>query len=50
MPYYQQFGWKEGDIPNAEMYYKHCISLPMFPTLTEDEQNFVIEKVLSFLK
>jgi len=29
MPYYRQFGWKEGDMPNAENYYKDCISLPM---------------------
>jgi len=48
MPYYRQFGWKEGDLPNAEIYYKHCISLPMFPTLTNDEQSFVIEKINSF--
>ena len=27
MPYYQEFGWKEGDFPHAENYYKHCISL-----------------------
>lgn len=45
MPYYKQFGWKEGDMPNAEQYYKNCISLPMYPTLTNEEQNFVIEKV-----
>ena len=32
----------------AENYYKHCISLPMYPTLTEEEQGFVIEKVLNF--
>ena len=50
MPYYRDLGWNEGDMSNAEMYYKHCISLPMFPRLTEEEQNFVIEKVLSFLK
>ncbi|GHA30205.1 UDP-4-amino-4,6-dideoxy-N-acetyl-beta-L-altrosamine transaminase [Salinimicrobium marinum] len=48
MPYYRQFGWKEGDLPNSEEYYKHCISLPMFPTLTNDEQSFVIEKINSF--
>jgi UDP-4-amino-4,6-dideoxy-N-acetyl-beta-L-altrosamine transaminase len=48
MPYYRQFGWKEGDMPQAENYYKHCISLPMFPTLSEDEQNFVINLVTSF--
>jgi hypothetical protein len=48
MPYYREFGWKEGDMPNAENYYKHCISLPMFPTLTDEEQSFVIEKINEF--
>lgn len=45
MPYYRQFGWKEGDKPNAETYYKHCISLPMYPTLSEQEQQFVIDSI-----
>lgn len=45
MPYYQGLGSKPGDFPKAEKYYQHCISLPMFPTLTEDEQAFVIQKV-----
>lgn len=48
MPYYRKFGWKEGDMPNAENYYHHCISLPMYPTLTNEEQSFVIEKVNMF--
>jgi UDP-4-amino-4,6-dideoxy-N-acetyl-beta-L-altrosamine transaminase len=48
MPYYKKFGWKEGDFPNAESYYKCCISLPMYPTLTIDEQLFVINKIISF--
>lgn len=48
MPYYRQFGWKEGDMPCAENYYKHCISLPMFPTLTDKEQQFVIQTVEKF--
>jgi len=48
MPYYRDFGWKEGDMPNAEMYYKHCMSLPMYPTLTEKEQDFVIDTIHSF--
>lgn len=46
MPYYRQFGWKEGSLPVVEDYYKHCISLPMFPALTEAEQQYVIDKVL----
>lgn len=49
MPYYKQFGWKEGDFPYAENYYKHCISLPMYPTLTKDEQDYVISKVVEFV-
>lgn len=48
MPYYRQFRWKEGDLPNAEEYYKRCISLPMYPTLTNEEQDFVIEKINEF--
>jgi UDP-4-amino-4,6-dideoxy-N-acetyl-beta-L-altrosamine transaminase len=48
MPYYKQFGWKEGDFPNAENYYKHCISLPMYPTLTTEEQAYVINEINAF--
>lgn len=50
MPYYKQFGWKDGDMPVAEDYYSKCLALPMFPSLTGDEQNWVIEKVLEFVK
>ena len=48
MPYYKAFGWKEGDMPNAENYYKNCISLPIYPTLTDEEQQFVIDKIFTF--
>jgi len=48
MPYYKAFGWKEGDMPNAEAYYKECLSLPMYPTLGDDEQKYVIDKINEF--
>lgn len=48
MPYYRQFGWKEGDLPNAEHYYEGCLSLPMYPTLTNDEQDYVIKSIKKF--
>lgn len=48
MPYYKKFRWKEGDFPNAENYYKRCLSLPMYPTLTNEEQEFVIETINKF--
>ena len=49
MPYYKNKGWKNGDFPISENYYKHCISLPIFPDLTEKDQAFVINKVLEFI-
>ena len=49
LPYYKEIGYEHADLSNAEDYYRHCISLPMFPTLTEEEQNYVIKKVLAFI-
>ncbi len=49
MPYYKQFGWKEGDFANAEKYYRQCLSIPMFPSLKDAEQKHIIEKVKNFL-
>jgi dTDP-4-amino-4,6-dideoxygalactose transaminase len=48
MPYYREQGWQEGDMPNAEQYYRGCISLPMYPTLSEAEQSFVINTIFEF--
>lgn len=50
MPYYKQLGWKEGDMPNAEHYYNKCLSLPMYPTLSVDEQDYVINSIVKYLK
>jgi len=50
MPYYRQYGWNKGDMPVAEAYYEHCLSLPMYPTLTDEEQQYVIEQVKNFVK
>ncbi|OIO01412.1 MAG: UDP-4-amino-4,6-dideoxy-N-acetyl-beta-L-altrosamine transaminase [Desulfovibrionaceae bacterium CG1_02_65_16] len=41
-PYYAGMGFKPGDFPEAMRYYEEAISLPMFPKLTEAEQDFVI--------
>ena len=48
MPYYRQFGWKEGDLPHAENYYRSCMSLPMYPTLTNEEQKYVIDSISEY--
>lgn len=49
-PYYQQMGFKQGDFPASEQYYREAVSIPMYPSLTDEEQNFVvqcIEKAIS---
>lgn len=50
MPYYQSLGYKKGDFPNAEAYYSKCLSLPMYPTLTEAEQENVIAEIFNFFE
>jgi len=49
LPYYKKIGYEGSDLINAENYYSKCISLPMYPTLSNEEQNFVIDQVLKFI-
>ena len=41
-PFYQKFGFREGSFPCAEGYYRHTISLPLFHTMTFDQQDQVV--------
>ena len=42
---YEYLGWKDGDLPLTEKYSNEVFSLPMYPTLTCDEQTKVINSV-----
>ena len=42
-PYYQALGFQPDDFPNAMAYYGEAISLPMFPTMTDAQQNEVVQ-------
>lgn len=48
MSYYTKIGYEGADLKNSENYYARCLSLPMYPTLTEEEQDYVIENVLKY--
>lgn len=48
MPYYLKSGSKKGDCPVAEKYYEECLSLPMFPGLSDSDQEYVIKTILNF--
>ncbi|WP_420234155.1 UDP-4-amino-4,6-dideoxy-N-acetyl-beta-L-altrosamine transaminase [Pseudomonas sp. ABY48] len=41
-PYYQRMGFEVGNYPLAESYYSEAISLPMFQTMSEEQQDTVI--------
>ncbi|AKJ26827.1 UDP-4-amino-4,6-dideoxy-N-acetyl-beta-L-altrosamine transaminase [Caldimonas brevitalea] len=41
-PYYQRLGFHPGQFPESERYYAEAISLPMYPTLTEAQQDQVV--------
>lgn len=44
-PYYQQLGYKKGLCPNAEWLYERILTLPLFPKMTNDEVDFVIDVI-----
>lgn len=44
-PYYEGLGFKSGYCPEAERYYVETISLPMYPSLTEGQQDHVIHRL-----
>ena len=41
-PYYKDEGFKQGDFPKAENYYKNVISIPLFQSLTKQMQDEVV--------
>lgn len=44
-PYYQQLGYRKGICPNAEKLYEEMITLPLFPAMSIEDVNSVIEAV-----
>lgn len=48
MPYYRAMGWHEGQRPFSEAYYQKCLSLPMYPTLSDAELEYVTSTILAY--
>lgn len=48
--YRKSYGYKEGDLPQTEIFSKKVLTLPMFPSLTRKEVNFIIESISTFLR
>ncbi len=49
-PYYEKMGFREGDFPESERYYREAISLPMFHTMSTDQQDEVVRVLSEVLK
>lgn len=48
-PYYQMnYGYREGDFPNAEQYYRSEVSIPMYHGMEDDDISYVIDKIISY--
>ena len=48
-PYYEQFGFKHGDFPNSESYYKNTLSLPLFHLMSLEQQNITVRAITEVL-
>ena len=48
-PYYQNLGFKWGDFPSSEGYYKSAISIPLYYGLSKEDQNRVVDKLREIL-
>lgn len=44
-PYYREFGFAEGDYSEAERYFSEAITLPLFPDLTDEQQDYVVDQL-----
>ena len=49
-PYYQELGYKKGLCPNAEEVYKGIMSIPLYPSLTEEETEYVVEVIKTIVE
>lgn len=48
-PFYKNLGFQVGYCPNSENYFQSTISLPLHPALSQQEQNYIIEKLIAGL-
>jgi dTDP-4-amino-4,6-dideoxygalactose transaminase len=48
-PYYANLGFKAGDFPCAESFYRNALTIPLFPAMSADEQSSVIQALREVL-
>jgi dTDP-4-amino-4,6-dideoxygalactose transaminase len=48
-PYYKSLGYGNENTPIMDKYYKECLSLPIYPLLTKEEQEYIIKSLFEIL-
>lgn len=48
-PYYENMGFQRSQFPNSVSYYENAISIPLFPAMTDAQQDFVVETILQLV-
>lgn len=50
-PYYRErYGWKPTDYPKSWAYYQTCLSIPLYPSMTDEQQSLVIDQIRAFFQ
>lgn len=49
-PYYQNLGFKYGDFPVSEKYYEEAFTLPLYYSLTDEQQEYIVSALKEVLK
>lgn len=49
-PYYQNLGFKNGDFPVSEKYYEEAFTLPLYYSLTDEQQEYIVNVLNEVLK
>ncbi|MBI4685896.1 MAG: UDP-4-amino-4,6-dideoxy-N-acetyl-beta-L-altrosamine transaminase [Nitrospirae bacterium] len=49
-PYYRKLGFSQGDFKEAERYYSEALTLPLYPAMTDENQDYVVSSLREVLK
>lgn len=49
-PYYESLGFKDGDFPNSEKYYEEAFTLPLYYSLTDEQQDYIVKSLVEVLQ
>lgn len=48
-PYYKNMGFEDGDFPNSEKYYEEAFTLPLYYSLTDEQQDYIVKSLVEVL-